>query len=65
MAHEYAVTSSCGDVMRISKAWFTWGDFYELEITEPQNELLCLCVALAIDCINADTAGVAASSASN
>ncbi|MDR1588603.1 MAG: LURP-one-related family protein [Oscillospiraceae bacterium] len=59
--HEYAVTSSRGDIMRISKAWPTWGDFYKLEITEPQNELLCLCVALAIDCINAD----AASRASN
>jgi hypothetical protein len=34
-------------------------------LTEPQNELLCLCVALAIDCINADAAGAAASSASN
>jgi uncharacterized protein YxjI len=55
-AHEYAVTGSSGDVMQISKVWLTWGDFYELEITEPQNELLCLCVALAIDCINADAA---------
>lgn len=55
-AHEYAVTDSRGDVMRISKAWLTWGDFYELKIAHPQNELLCLCAALAIDCINADAA---------
>ena len=59
--HDYAVTDSRGDVMRISKAWLTWGDFYELDISDPQNELLCLCVALAIDCINAD--GTAAATA--
>ena len=54
--HEYAVTSSFGQIMRISKAWLTWGDFYELDISDVQNELLCLCVALAIDCITADAA---------
>jgi len=54
--HDYAVSDSRGEVMRISKAWFTWGDSYELAIADPQNELLCLCVALAIDCITADAA---------
>jgi len=52
--HEYAVTDRHGEVMRMSKAWLSWGDFYELNIHDPGNELLCLCVALAIDCINAD-----------
>ena len=55
LAHEYTVSDSCGDVMRISKAWLTWGDFYELNIIDERNELLCLSVALAIDCINADS----------
>jgi len=54
--HEYAVSDRRGDVMRISKAWLTWGDFYELDIFDERNELLCLCVALAIDCITADAA---------
>lgn len=36
--------------MRLTKAWFIWGDSYELEIFNPENELLCLCVALAVDC---------------
>ena len=53
-AHDYAVLDGRGDIMRISKAWLSWGDFYELDITDERNELLCLCVALAIDCINAD-----------
>jgi len=52
--HNYAVTDTHGDVMRISKAWLSWGDFYELDIIDDRNELLCLCVALAIDCITAD-----------
>ena len=55
-AHEYNVTDSRGDIMRISKAWLSWGDFYELDIYDTQNELLCLCVALAIDCITAASA---------
>jgi uncharacterized protein YxjI len=54
--HDYAVSSSGGDIMRMSKAWLSWGDFYELNISNDKNELLCLCVALAIDCITADTA---------
>ena len=62
LEHNYTAADSRGDVMRIAKAWLTWGDFYEIDIADPQNELLCLCVALTIDCINADAA---ASSTSN
>jgi uncharacterized protein YxjI len=60
-AHEYAVADGRGDVMRISKAWLTWGDFYELDISDARKELLCLCIALAIDCITADAAHAARS----
>jgi uncharacterized protein YxjI len=35
--------------MRLSKKWFTWGDSYELDIVNPQDELLCLCVTLSVD----------------
>lgn len=49
-AHEYTLTAHGGEVMRLSKQWFTWGDSYELDITHPQDELLCLCVTLAVDC---------------
>ena len=61
--HNYNVTNSQGDVMKVSKAWFSWGDFYELDILNDSDELLCLCVVLAIDCITADAAGAAAASA--
>ena len=53
--HDYVVTDGNGDIMRMAKAWLSWGDFYELDIRHEHNELLCLCVALAIDCITADS----------
>jgi len=53
MAHDYQLKDNNDIVMIISKHWFTWGDSYELDIINPRNELLCLCIALAIDCMNA------------
>ena len=59
-AHEYSMyIENGGEVMRISKEWFTWGDSYCIEIANPVNELLCLCVTLAVDCMNADEAAAA------
>lgn len=49
-AHNYVMNDGGYEIMRLSKAWFTWGDSYELEIFDPKNELLCLSVALAVDC---------------
>ena len=48
-AHEYSLTDGDLQIMRLSKKWFTWGDSYELDIANPHNELLCLCVALTAD----------------
>ncbi len=49
-AHEYILHDGYNTIMELSKHWFTWGDSYELSIYQPQNELLCLCIALSIDC---------------
>jgi uncharacterized protein YxjI len=49
-AHEYSLYEGGLSLMYLSKKWFTWGDSYELHIADPQNELICLCIALAIDC---------------
>jgi uncharacterized protein YxjI len=50
-AHDYWMSDTAGQtVMRLSKKWFSWGDSYELDISEPQHELMCLCIALAVDC---------------
>lgn len=48
--HNYVMHDNRNEIMRLNKAWFTWGDSYELEILDPQNEILCLSIALAVDC---------------
>jgi len=48
-AHDYSLYDSQRIIMQLSKKWFSWGDSYELYIMDPSNELLCLCVTLAID----------------
>ena len=58
-AHEYTLHDGQSTIMRLSKHWFTWGDSYELEIPRREHELLCLCVALAVDCMQADAAAAA------
>jgi len=57
--HDYSVRGGNGEIMRMAKAWLSWGDYYELDIYDERNELLCLCVALAIDCITADASASA------
>jgi uncharacterized protein YxjI len=55
-AHSYAAENARGEIMRMQKAWMSWGDYYELDIFSPNDELMCLCAALAIDCMNANAA---------
>ncbi len=49
-AHDYVMYEGRHEIMRLSKAWFTWGDSYEIDICDSTNEILCLSVALAVDC---------------
>jgi uncharacterized protein YxjI len=55
--HEYTLHDGKYEIMRLSKKWFSWGDSYELNIHDPRNELICLCVALAVDCALAAAKG--------
>ena len=48
--------------MDIHKEWFTWGDSYELDISDPAYELTALGIVLAIDTAMARAASAAASS---
>jgi uncharacterized protein YxjI len=64
-AHEYTLLDGRRVVMQLSKKWLTWGDTYELDIAEPSNALLCLCTALAVDCVLAQQAAAVASSSAN
>jgi uncharacterized protein YxjI len=49
-AHEYRLMDGRNTIMQLSRKWFTWGDSYELDIADNQDHLLCLCIALAVDC---------------
>mgnify|MGYP001118680410 FL=1 len=51
MAHEYEITQSGWTIVSISKEWMTWGDSYELNITNPSDEIIALAVVLTIDCV--------------
>ena len=49
-AHEYSLIDGSNTIMKLSRKWFTWGDSYELDIADNQDPLLCLSIALAVDC---------------
>lgn len=48
-AHEFTVSQGDRTLMTVSKAWFTWGDSYQLDIADPQDAIRLVCVLLAID----------------
>ncbi len=50
-SHDYTITSNSGIVASISKAWFTWGDSYELDIADGADEISAVALVLAIDCV--------------
>lgn len=39
-----------GVVMTHEKKWFSWGDAYVMDFARREDELMCLCIALAVDC---------------
>jgi len=49
--HDYEITKNGRTIIRLSKEWFTWGDCYELDIENPEDEIVALAVVLAIDCV--------------
>ena len=51
LSHDYSISDNGRTIVTISKQWFTWGDFYTLDVQDPQNEILALAVVLSIDCV--------------
>jgi len=51
MAHDYEITCHGAPIVTIHKEWMTWGDCYELDIANPEDELIALAVVLTIDCV--------------
>lgn len=64
-SHEYQLVDNNELIMNMSKHWFTWGDSYELDIINLRNELKCLCIALAIDCMNEGSGSSSSTSSTN
>ena len=62
MAHDYQITKRGRKIVTIAKEWMTWGDSYELNISNPQDEIVALSVVLTIDCVLAAQSSAAASS---
>ncbi len=52
--HEFSIFCGNNTIAAVKKAWFTWGDSYEITIEDPVNELAVLSVVLTIDCMKAD-----------
>ena len=60
--HNYSITHNGRAVAKISKAWFSWGDSYEINVSDPEDALMALAVVIAIDAVLAnDDAAVSAS----
>ena len=62
MAHDYEITKNGRSIVTIRKEWMTWGDSYELNITNPSDEIVALAVVLTIDCVMEAAATAASSS---
>ena len=54
-AHEYEITDGKQTVISVSKQWMTWGDTYEIRISQGVDEVNALAVVLVIDaCLEHD-----------
>lgn len=65
MAHEYEITQRGRTIVSISKEWMTWGDSYELNIVNPEDEIVALAVVLTIDCVTESSSGASVTISSN
>ena len=65
-SHDYRIEENGRNIVTITKEWFTWGDFYSLDIENPRDEIMALAVVLTIDCVmDAQSSSAAINSGSN
>lgn len=51
-AHDYVIENEIGvPIATISKKWLSWGDAYEIDIPDPNNEIMVLAIVLIIDAV--------------
>ena len=65
MAHDYEIKKGSRTIVSISKEWMTWGDSYELDIANPEDEIVALAVVLTIDCVTESNSGASVTVSSN
>lgn len=53
-AHDYTIRKGSQTVAVVTKAWFTWGDSYEIDVTDDKDTVLALAVMLAVDAANSN-----------
>ena len=63
--HDYTITKNGREIVSIHKVWMSWGDSYELNIVNGEDEVLTLAVVLAIDAVMDDNSAAAAGAASS
>ena len=51
LEHDYEITKDGCPVVTIRKEWMTWGDSYELDIADSEDEIVALAMVLTIDCV--------------
>lgn len=50
-AHDYEIVFNGAPIIRIHKVWMAWGDSYEIDIADSEDETIALAVVLAIDAV--------------
>lgn len=48
MAHDYEISKNGRPIVSISKEWMTWDDSYELNISDPADEIDALAIVFRI-----------------
>ena len=63
LAHDYNIMSDGDVIARVHKVWMSWGDSFELDICDTDDEIGLIAVILAIDAVmDAGNSSAAASS---
>ena len=63
--HDYSIMKDEKQIATIHKKWLTWGDTYEIDITDPADAVLVCSIVLCIDCVDERTAAAASSASSS
>ena len=51
LAHDYIITEQGNEIAAVHKVWMSWGDSFELNIYDTQDEVELISLILAIDAV--------------